>query len=549
MSGFNPYADKKEEIKETDESDFTFIKDRDLNMSKPELKGLVKAMESEEFKNIMSEYMNDISDPKNKQEMEDYLKQCEENGELPPNTKLIRPIAGFCLKTTSSKLINRKEKKYFEQKTFINVTSHEIMDPPKKVERSQNGKKGFSFELPYRVSKGRPDQDNKGSICTTYDVVFHPEVISMAMLYKNEFLKFVCDTAVEGVSKVLTQENEKLSKDYKVLNKLRCKGGQPASITIKVQSENPIIDSMDPSKHETKLQKEIMKNNKALADKKMQEKEEFQDNESDEEDEQELKRVDGISEPKYKVVYTYPVDINDCWTPPADVLTDRKFPVSLRVIVQAPYIDSIANADLDINEDTLIFKVEDTYDLMLQFKYKVDPDKGKATFEKDHKRLTIDLPIIGVTDTTHEQMRKEKEMFEKNMKRMSGGDLVQDMDEYTEDVSRGFETDIDLEQHVDLKQIQEDALKSEEPNTGFLNVYDESKNKVNEEEQQNVPNEIKFKEDESDSRDIIGINPFNSKVDLIKEIEIKETPEEDLALSEIKKELGIPIPQKEKEFE
>lgn len=549
MSGFNQYADKKEEIKETDESDFTFIKDRDLNMSKPELKGLVKAMESEEFKSIMGEYMNDISDPKNKQEMEDYLKQCEENGELPPNTKLIRPTAGFCLKTTSSKLINRKEKKYFEQKTFINVTSHEIMDPPKKVERVQNGKRGFSFELPYRVSKGRPDQDTKGTICTTYDVVFHPEVISMAMLYKNEFLKFVCDTAVEGVSKVLTQENEKLSKDYKVLNKLRCKGGQPASITIKVQSDNPIIDSMDPSKHETKLQKEIMKNNRALADKKNQEKEEFQDNESDEEDEQELKRVDGISEPKYKVVYTYPVDINDCWTPPADVLTDRKFPVSLRVTVQAPYIDSIANADLDINEDTLIFKVEDTYDLMLQFKYKVDPDKGKATFEKDKKRLIIDLPIIGVTDTTHEQMRKEKETFEKNMKRISGGDLIQDMDEYTEDVSRGFETDIDLEQHVDLKKIQEDALKSEEPNAGFLKVYDESKNKVNEEEQQNTVNEIKFKEDEEDSRDIIGINPINSKVDLIREIEIKETPEEDQALADVKKELGIPIPPKEKEFE
>jgi hypothetical protein len=235
------------------------------------------------------------------------------------------------------------------------------------------------------------------------------------------------------------------------------------------------------------------------------------------------------------------------------VLTDRKFPVSLRVTVQAPYIDSIANADLDINEDTLIFKVEDTYDLMLQFKYKVDPDKGKATFEKDKKRLIIDLPIIGVTDATHELMKKEKELWEKNMKRMGGGEMVQDMEEYTENVSKGFETDIDLEEQVDMKKLQEEALEEDEkekPEEGFLKVYDESKNVVTEEEQpEEVLNEIKFKENENESKDIIGINPMNSKVEFIKEVDVNKTPEEIEALSEIKKELDIPETPKEKEFE
>lgn len=191
MSNFNPYADKKPK-QEEQESEFKFLKDRELNMSRQEMKGLVRAMESDEFKTIMGEYMNDISDPTKKHELEEYLKQCEENGELPPNTKLIRPTAGFCIKTTCSKVINRKEKKFFEQKTFINITSHEIMEPLKKVERTNNkGKKGMSFDLPYRVSKARLDQDNKGEICTTYDVVFHPEVLSMCAIYKGDFLKFV----------------------------------------------------------------------------------------------------------------------------------------------------------------------------------------------------------------------------------------------------------------------------------------------------------------------------------------------------------------------
>ena len=127
----------------------------------------------------MAEYMDDISDPKKKGELEEYLKQCEENGELPPNTKLIRPDAGFCLKTSCSKLINRKERKFFEQKTFINITSHDFMEKPRRVERKRNGKTGYSFDLPYRVSRGRLDQDTQGVVCTTYDVVFHPEVLSM----------------------------------------------------------------------------------------------------------------------------------------------------------------------------------------------------------------------------------------------------------------------------------------------------------------------------------------------------------------------------------
>jgi dynein assembly factor 2 len=549
MSSINPYADPKPKQKPQEDSEFKFIQDKDLNMSRQEMKGLVKAMETEEFKSIMSDYMKDISDPKNKEELEQYLTQCEENGELPPNTKLIRPVAGFCMKTSCSKLINRKEKKFFEQKTFINITSHEVMDPPKKVERVNNGRKGYTFELPYRVSKGRPDQDTKGDVCTTFDVVFHPEVLSMSMMYKGDFLKFVCDTALDGVGKVLAQDNEKISKDYKILRNLRCKGGKPASITIKVENSNPIINAMDPSKHETSLQKEIMSQSK---DAKKVQDEEVKDKTIDEEDEdaEELQRIEGISTPKHKVVYSYPVNIQDCWEPPADVLQDRKFPVSLRVTIQTPFIDGIKDAELDINDDTLMFKVPDIYDLMLTFKYKVDPDRGNAKFEKDKKRLVIDLPITGVTEATHEIMKKEKEQFETNMKRITGG-LVQDMEEYTESVSKTFETDMDLEQQVDMKKLKDEALAEnshEEGTNGFLKVYDETKTVKKDlvDDTPQVLNEIKYKEDDTTEASLLGVNPLNNNVELVKEIPADE-PEENV--EQIKKDLGIPEKPKEKEFE
>ena len=39
-------------------------------MSRAEMKGLVKAMEQKEFSSIMNEYIDDISDPKHKVELE-----------------------------------------------------------------------------------------------------------------------------------------------------------------------------------------------------------------------------------------------------------------------------------------------------------------------------------------------------------------------------------------------------------------------------------------------------------------------------------------------
>jgi len=83
-------------------------------MSKAEMKGLTKAMESKEFSSIMNEYIDDISDPKHKAELEQYLWECEEWNELPPNTKLIQPNEGFCIKTMAKRLMSEKDKKYFE---------------------------------------------------------------------------------------------------------------------------------------------------------------------------------------------------------------------------------------------------------------------------------------------------------------------------------------------------------------------------------------------------------------------------------------------------
>lgn len=57
----------------------------------------------------MSDYMKEISDPKNREEYDEYLKQLERERELPKGMELIKPNPEFCIKTT---LFSKSNKKY-----------------------------------------------------------------------------------------------------------------------------------------------------------------------------------------------------------------------------------------------------------------------------------------------------------------------------------------------------------------------------------------------------------------------------------------------------
>jgi len=85
-----------------------------MDMNKGELKTFAKAMETEEFRDMLGDYVNEISDPKHKPEMQEYLRQMERQGDLPAGTKLIRPRPGYCIKTTIKKMVSEKTKSFFD---------------------------------------------------------------------------------------------------------------------------------------------------------------------------------------------------------------------------------------------------------------------------------------------------------------------------------------------------------------------------------------------------------------------------------------------------
>lgn len=225
-------------------------------MSKNELRAFTKAMEQPEFKTMLADYIKEISDPQGKAEYEQYLRQLEEQGDLPIGTKLIQPNPLFCVKTSSKKLISDVNKQYFDQKTFINVCVHdEVEKPRKEFVKMPDGRSGNSWQLPYRVSKIRHDQDKNGALCSTFDIVFHSDVGSF--IIHDDFKKFVADTAIDGVNRVLAENKEKCSSDYKIMKHMNCKGGKPGLLQIKVQTENKLLANADINKYETKLQKDI----------------------------------------------------------------------------------------------------------------------------------------------------------------------------------------------------------------------------------------------------------------------------------------------------
>ena len=98
----------------------------------------------------------------------------------------------------------------------------------------------------------------------TYDVVFNGEVSKF--LRNAEFQKFVADTAIDGVNRVLAEQKEKVSSDYKILKNIKCKGVRPQMMTIKSKNANPLLQNRDIANEETKLQKEIGKKKKEYQD-------------------------------------------------------------------------------------------------------------------------------------------------------------------------------------------------------------------------------------------------------------------------------------------
>lgn len=100
---------------------------------------------------MFQEYVDEISDPKHREEYEQYLAQLEKEEKVPEDMELIRPKPGFCIKTLSNEAEEKDAKK-----VFINICHSE------KVEKAtmESSKEGQNWSVPNTMGPPRMEKDN-----------------------------------------------------------------------------------------------------------------------------------------------------------------------------------------------------------------------------------------------------------------------------------------------------------------------------------------------------------------------------------------------------
>jgi len=226
------------------------------------------------------------------------------------------------------------------------------------------------------------------------------------------------------VNRVVEQNKEKVSNDYKILKHINCKGVRPNKMMVKTKAteQNELLKNLDLSKVDTKLQKEITELQAEQRAKEeqakliQQEKDGVMAESKPEEEELDEKSDDekpeGIIQPKHKVVHSYPVDLQDTWEGHKSAAEGSKIeklhilPSEITVTIYVKFIESLKAATLDINDSTLMFKYPDVYYLDINLMYKVDKLAGSAKFDKTKKTLTVRVPVTGSTEDSQKVLDK-----------------------------------------------------------------------------------------------------------------------------------------------
>ncbi|KAL4506552.1 hypothetical protein ABPG72_000123 [Tetrahymena utriculariae] len=420
-----------------------------FDMTKDEFRKIEKAMSKPEFMGMLNDYMIEISDPKNKDEYDEYLKQLQKEGDLPKELKLVKPQAGFCMKTT----ITSKRDKNQSQKLFINCCHTPIVQIPSFDVVERDGKQGQNWKLPYSAGKMRYDQTKDKEVCTTIDVAFHP--YTFQLIHMNpRFQEVVCQTALDAANLQMGERNEIISKDYKVLKNMKCKGGDPALLTVRIsgnigdhinsmkekmgqqqQQQQPAGQSemqrrQNGEGYEPSLYKDLINQKKEYTEEQAKKREEQRRiEEAQEVIQEDVEATDiksqPIQAPKYKIVYQYPVNYEDFLDRREEIQLKR--PISFTLEINLPRANNIQEIVLDIEEKNLVLNVKEKYFLDIKLPYSVFADDGNASFDKKKKILKIKLPIDKSKlplDPTPPKPYKQFESIEDNQQEQEEVDQV-----------------------------------------------------------------------------------------------------------------------------
>lgn len=342
----------------------------DLNLSRDEVKSIGKALEKEEFRNLLLDYVKEINDPENRKQYEKEITQLE--NERGVDIKFVHPSSGYVIKTSADGV----------GKVFINVCSNSNVGKPTSTPGVDDGHRGLCWSIPYCLAPPREDVDKKNNLCTVYDVVFHPEALQLS---KNDaFKKLVNDTAVGAVEESFHVTLDKVNLRFPKLN---FKGAKHATVIRK-----KIADFQENTAEYT----DIPNYPYPSLEEKDEPAESLNKDFKDESNKSNgmPKESTHYTTPKYTLKHRNNLNIQDYTNDPMAKLSIT-IPTELVIVIDLPLLKHATDVSIDVAEQSFFLISENPakYKLILNTPYKVDSSKGNAKFDTVKKTLTVTLPV------------------------------------------------------------------------------------------------------------------------------------------------------------
>ncbi|RLN59650.1 hypothetical protein BBJ29_002211 [Phytophthora kernoviae] len=405
---------------------------RPSNVTPDEQHKFLSAMRDSEFRSLLNDYMQEISDPRNRAETEQYLSQLENEQKVPVDKQLVKPKPGFVVKT----------KWDGDQKIFLNVCSSDKLQPPSST-RVTTDKQGTSWNLPYSLGPERLEPDKGGSSVPTFDVCFHPRVIEFAVA-RTDYKDMVINTCLDAVETVMRGSRRKpqaqLARKFHVLKGVLYKSGDPVTMCLSTERKAPEPTRSQKTNDVQSKATKIAKQTKTVSEDKITvlgDKENAppvqtvdltggkeQDSvlgqlkhvEQTDKDMPLIKEVSSTSlssktkasstktklkkKMEYQLIYRGQFELlHHMQADPGNIVPeDRNRPKELVVEVSFPLASSAKGLDLDVSERMLRLSagksVPGDYEpLELALPFPVIEDKGSAKFDRKNHKLVVTLPV------------------------------------------------------------------------------------------------------------------------------------------------------------
>ena len=385
----------------------------DLNLTKEEVDKFQNAFKDEAFKKMFAEYAAEIADPKNKAESDAYLRQLEMEGKIESvygkDVQLVMPKAGFVAKTfdegpaddgpsTSSpddrgSGASSSDARKTGRKAFVNVCRSDKCEDATSEKRPG----GLQWSVPHTLGQPHEEKDKAGETCAAYDFCISERTYELTR--KDERVKrMVVETAIEAVNRAF---GRRLSLAFTTPKKTfvgpntgpgvqAIKGGgkeKRAANESDAKAPGAPGGRLAPARApRAETRASAFRFGDAVAGERRPARKALEPEPA------------GECEPKHSLVHREEgKDMSKQFgrgsaSREAERRRDTR-PSALVMRVDLPKVDSVADAELDVGDARVFFRVPGKYKLDLALPYEVFGDEGKAKFDKAARRLEVTLPV------------------------------------------------------------------------------------------------------------------------------------------------------------